>query len=528
MYQYSDCRKITAVVIDDEVTVRNGMLRHIKWKQLGVDEVKTVENAEEAVVCLEEEAPEIIISDIKLPGMDGIQLGEYVRNKGLNCKIIFMSAYSDLEYYRGALRTSAEDYIEKPIDLSKMEKVLKNAVLKVRMEQAKEREEIRAKNIIESHTEYAESYVLNCLLHGQWDEDGTAGLLQKNRILMQGDYLCMIIKVKGETEEKRENPEKKLEEYFRDIRHVHAKKGRDTYVYLFSFSKNEYLTEVCQKMNDFYQECNSGRFFSLPYFVAVSSICRGHENIPAIYSQAVCLLQQLFFKGFNCVMMPQKENGSPLDIGRLQIKEFDEALLEKKGEKAIYLAKQIYGSMKEKTNTPPNIVKNVFITMNLALIHMSAHSYIQTEDGGEEQNFFWVKFNEFETIDECFSYLMDRIHAFFQDRESYYYGSRMVNGVVGYIRANFRRPELSVKDIADAVNLSPQHMTSVFKENTGMTVGQYIKKMRLDFSYSLLKKTDMSLSEIADSSGYTDENYWAKVFKKEYGSTPSEYRKQDI
>lgn len=517
-----------AVVIDDEVAVRNGMLRHIKWKQLGVDEVKAVENAEEAIVCLEEDSPEIIVSDIKLPGMDGIQLGEYVRKRKMNCKIIFMSAYSDLEYYRGAIRTSAEDYIEKPIDIFKMEEALKNAVQKVRMEHTKEREEIRAKNIIESHTEYAESYALNCLLHGQWDEDGTVELLQKNRILLQDDYLCMLIKVKGETEEKIENPEKKLEEYFRVIRHIHAKKGRDTYVYLFSFTKGEYLTEVYQKMNEFYQECDSGRFFSSPYFVAVSGICRSYENIPAIYSQAVCLLQQLFFKGFNCVMLPQKESGLPLDVGRLQIKEFGETLLEEKEEKAVCLAKKIYGCMREKTDTPPNIVKNVFITMNLALIHMSAQGYIQTTDGREEQNFFWLKFNEFETIDECFAYLLDRIHAFFQNRKSYYYGSRMVNSVVGYIRANFRRPDLSVKDIADAVNLSPQHMTSVFKENTGMTVGQYIKRTRLDFSYSLLKKTDMTLSEIADSSGYTDENYWAKVFKKEYGSAPSEYRKQEI
>lgn len=121
--------RITAMILDDEISVRNGLLRHIRWKRLGIDSVETFESAERAAVYLENHAPDVIISDIRLPKMDGIQLMEYVREKGLRCRIIFMSAYSDLEYYRKAIRLEAEAYIEKPIRPEQMEeRVFKNLV----------------------------------------------------------------------------------------------------------------------------------------------------------------------------------------------------------------------------------------------------------------------------------------------------------------------------------------------------------------------------------------------------------------
>lgn len=162
--------RITAMILDDEISVRNGLLRHIRWKRLGIDSVETFESAERAAVYLENHAPDVIISDIRLPKMDGIQLMEYVREKGLRCRIIFMSAYSDLEYYRKAIRLEAEAYIEKPIRPEQMEEAVRKAVEKVQKNREQEEDAAFAADILNEYTDQMGERVFKNLVHGVWEE----------------------------------------------------------------------------------------------------------------------------------------------------------------------------------------------------------------------------------------------------------------------------------------------------------------------------------------------------------------------
>ena len=122
---------ITALLIDDEASIRNGLIKHIHWKQLGIDNITALDSAEKAIAFLEENHPDLIISDIRLPRMDGIQLAWLIREKNKNSHIIFISAYSDLEYYRNAIKLKVEDYIEKPINLEKMEETILKVTKKI-------------------------------------------------------------------------------------------------------------------------------------------------------------------------------------------------------------------------------------------------------------------------------------------------------------------------------------------------------------------------------------------------------------
>ena len=162
--------RITAIILDDEISVRNGLLRHIRWKQLGVDSVETFESAEKVVVYLKNHAPNIIISDVRLPKMDGIRLVEYVREKELRCRIIFMSAYSDLEYFKEAIRLEAEAYIEKPIRPEQMEEAVRKAVGKIRRDRIQEEKAALAADILSEYTDQMGKRVFKNLVHGIWEE----------------------------------------------------------------------------------------------------------------------------------------------------------------------------------------------------------------------------------------------------------------------------------------------------------------------------------------------------------------------
>ena len=127
----ADVKTIRAIIVEDEATIRNGMLRHVKWNELGVDEVEAAENAEQAMGMFETYRPDIILSDIRMPGMYGTELCRAYRQWLPDCQIIFVSGYSDKEYLTSAIRLGAVSYIEKPIDVEELSGAIRTAVSRI-------------------------------------------------------------------------------------------------------------------------------------------------------------------------------------------------------------------------------------------------------------------------------------------------------------------------------------------------------------------------------------------------------------
>lgn len=518
---------ISAVVIDDEVAIREGMLRHIRWKKLGVDQVVAIDSAEKAAEYLETDHPNLVISDIRLPKMDGIQLAELIREKQLDCRIIFMSAYTDLEYFRGAIRLSVEAYIEKPIVLEKMEQEIWKAVQKLQEGERRRETEALAQNIIEQHTEERNRCVLKKLFRGCWD----AALMEKRNhdepwIRQDDRFLCIIVKARGSAESGEAYGCKALELYFGALRHVVCAWESNVTVCLLAFTKNEFLTggsELLEKFQADFQKERAGRDIA----VVISEQGCGWQEVPALYQQAVCQMQRLFFVGYNHLLLP--ENGEPrvAEKKHVPFRAVAEALDRRDEGEVLRLTEQIYHYLQEQDGTLPAIVKNIFYQLGSMVLYKMDGGRLEKFAGEEEVgNFIWFRISNFETIAECYTYLVETIGSCFRNEEEFVYDNRAVNGAIRYIRDHFQDPDLSVQEIAESVHLTPKYMTGIFKKKTGITIGQFLRQMRLDHSKRLLQTSELSLSRIAELSGYIDENYWAKVYKKEYGQNPSEVRKR--
>ncbi|MDD2971368.1 MAG: response regulator [Lachnospiraceae bacterium] len=120
--------KIRLLVVEDEAVIRSGIKRHMSWEELGVDEVYTAENGREALEITREKDMDIIISDIRMPGMSGIELCEIFRKRWEKCQIIFISGFTDKEYFMSAIELGAVRYVEKPIDMEALSKAVKQGV----------------------------------------------------------------------------------------------------------------------------------------------------------------------------------------------------------------------------------------------------------------------------------------------------------------------------------------------------------------------------------------------------------------
>ena len=276
---------IKVLIVDDEETVRNGLQKYIAWDRLQIDVVLTAQNAEEALEIVDTEHPDIIISDVRMPRLNGIELCTLIRDRREECRIIFLSGYADKEYLKSAILLSAEEYIEKPVDIGALEECLSRTVDKCRQD----RESIRRQKELDW---YRSSYIPSA-----------------------GDAFTEEIP----------------EELFEDISSV--------------------------------------------------------------------------------------------------------------------------------------LMKNA--------------QYHET-----------------------------------------------VRRIIAYVNRHFTESDMSVRQIAEAVFISPTYLSAFFKSRTGSTIGQYIRDVRIRYAVYLLEEKRDNVLEVAGKCGYADANYFAKAFKKEKGVSPSEYREQ--
>ena len=120
------------IVVEDEKIIRTGLLKHVPWQRLGVSEVEAAANGEEALAKTENFRPDIVLSDIRMPGMSGVDLCRKLREKFPEIEIIFSTGYADKEYLKAAIDLHAVGYVEKPVNVKLLSENVEEAVQRVR------------------------------------------------------------------------------------------------------------------------------------------------------------------------------------------------------------------------------------------------------------------------------------------------------------------------------------------------------------------------------------------------------------
>lgn len=125
------------MIVDDESKTRQTLYRHVPWREMGITEIEEAEDGSQALLKSETFSPDIVLTDVRMPRMNGIEFAKELRTARPYCKVIFLSAYTDVEYLKTAIRIHAFDYVEKPLDLEEIERVVKSAIAECEQEQPK-------------------------------------------------------------------------------------------------------------------------------------------------------------------------------------------------------------------------------------------------------------------------------------------------------------------------------------------------------------------------------------------------------
>lgn len=504
---------LKVLIADDEVFTREGILEQLPWKKLGVTQIEQAFDGVNALEVCKNFSPDIILTDVRMPRMDGIDLAFKLRELYPTCEIIFMSGYSDKEYLKSAIKLKAVSYVEKPIDLDELEAAFINAIEEKQRditlsESIRNRIALEAINInfdvnafkgmlsAQSFEELLNAHFITLLIN-----------LTDNKIINED----MLLQINNIISERKLNSISCYKDSNLIIVHIYSDNNR------MHLLKNGPIEELCTDISHFIGENSK-------FFISVGSVVNGIEKIHESYSSALGAMDKAFFYDYNSIIYSQKLSSETYNFDENNYKLFEEYLLEGDKHQITILIRRLTRDIRSFTGTPSNYVKDMYYKLFLILLNFIADRNLKIDDLGAKGPF--ESFSEFYTINEMEGYFIEKIEAAFNSLAQKDINSNPITNIVNYICDNYDDIDLSITKISNNIYLSPAYISTIFKEETGKTINRYISEYRLTKAKDLLKSPDIKINDVALKVGYSDGNYFTKIFKKETGLTPSEYRKK--
>lgn len=512
------------LIVDDEKLTREGIISNIDWLKLGIDKVYEADDGLNGLEAVRQHKPQIVLSDVRMPRMNGIDMAKELHKILPETSIIFMSGYSDKEYLKEAIKLKVVSYVEKPIDAAEIEASVKNAL---------EEQLVFAQNQIKTdyHTKYSIGKLgLKILYHadkdslphytGQFEE---LGYLIKPSTEFTALILTLRTPVSGIPEQNLDALYFKIEETVRKF-HVNCITAvkNDEYIILHLFTNDktsEYLlNHICGSIAAFL----NGTYL---YYIAVGKTVRGLKNVYESYNSAVILLQSSFFYEYNSIIGPGDSSGTSQVFDQNLFTRYCEALAQKDRGEALTTVGILFSGYINNRHVLPNYVKDLYYKLFAALIQTASRLCVPDfyeEDRAEVLEYIIKDKNLFELN----GLLLSKINQLFDSLEEHSRDNTTIYAIKDFIGRNYKNENLSVKDIGEAVYLSSSYVCTLFKNETGKTLNQYLTEFRIDKAKAMLMDSRYKISDISSKVGYSDGNYFGKTFKKLVDLSPSEYRER--
>jgi len=516
----------SVLIVDDESVTRKGLASHVNWEKYNIENVYTASSGKDGINFISEHPVDLIISDVRMPGMNGIEMCNQIKSILPDCRIIFLSGYSDKEYLKGAIELEAVSYVEKPIDVEEVESAIGKAVSK--LEESYNIKKTIDDVIEESREMYTQTF-LQKLIKGRLTVDEVKQFAQKinTNILNKTRFNVVIFKSNGE------------EKAISDLIEL-TSSCMDGFEYLYFVKEYRYIIFLIG-----YNEAESSEIKLLynnlqkalvghPELKANGSFGNTVSNILNVnnsYETGVLMLQQLFFLGYgkiNHYLKKNENSNEKLNLSDEIFNNLSEALKRYDRETSYNIINNVKSIVSKKTGVLVSHVKAVYFRIVETIINIAwlAKEEEPMLNDAEKVSFIMEKLNTLDTLDECDAYVKGLLNEYFSNVQDFINNSKLIIDIIEYIKKNYTNPNLCLNDIADSVYITPNYMNSVFKKKFGTTVGQYITAVRINSAKELIMDRSIKLSEVAEMVGYNDAGYFTKVFRKNVGVSPKDYRER--
>lgn len=508
------------LLVDDESMARTGLRHFFDWDTNGFKIVGEASNGQKALRWIENQEVDILITDISMPIMDGLELTRWTKKVSPQTKIILLSSYNDFEYAREGIRLGASDYLLKP---TLENENLSQALEKVTRQVVQEREksgilEFRSKRISEERTFLK-------WLAGESAGDGKIEALSE---------ACRIVACSLDTKQQVKKDgccmEIIMEEaqniFYRMFKKGVAVRGAfEQIVLLLPLEEEHKFTASLAQFKYGLQE------LGVSFTLGVSMPLSQPVHVPEAYKQAVQAVERGFFQGLGAIysytpLLELRTVQTAVYFKTLKdtLKRYASDGYRHKAEDSLH---EIAGRWMYGQSTAREVIRQAHEL--LYLFHVLSPENIQPVDRLYTLNMLETAMEVKEWILGIFAELWSekstgQAEASFGENRIH---QRVVAKAIEYMQSNYAEA-ISLHDVAKRVNMSKNYFSEVFKKVTGQNFVDYLIQLRLNRSKDLLQDPAFKVYEVADMSGFSDVKYFSKLFKKFMQISPTDYREEYI
>ena len=541
-------------LVEDEIVMRDGIKSQINWEKEDIEFVGEASDGELAWPMILETKPDILLTDIKMPFMDGLELSALVRKELPDTSIIILSGYDEFSYAQQAVSLGVTDYLLKPLPPGKLLECIRKVQEKIEQDRAQS-DSAWSDELAREQNDAEKNLLFRSLVTNDRPLKEILAMADHLGIHISARYYSLILMtVRGK---EYSMPQEELRQDLASIpEHIPGwiffDRNENGFAMIGTANSEQELSDtqklLISRLKERLEEAADHT-----WFIGAGKTAGRISDIEKSYYSANKALSCRFITGMNRVVMADEsdsvradhsspesaaemenrsgQNVQKLDISRAVTNESSREMLEnflRTGtlEEAVPFMEGVFRSI-GKDNLGSNLFltylsMDMYFTMVRFLSQLGRRVDEIDEKCGDINTLLKNRVTAEEARDYLTSYLKELILLRDHNTEKRY--GKILREAVAYIDENFDHDDMSLNRVADTVGMSPNHFSSIFSQEMGMTFIEYLIRQRMEKAKELLRTTQMRSSEVAYRVGYRDPHYFSSTFKKMQGVTPKEYR----
>ncbi|RKP54152.1 response regulator [Cohnella endophytica] len=531
------------IIVDDEAVVRVGLKNTIAWNDHGFELIGDYANGREAWEVVEQHKPELVISDISMPFMDGLELAGLISAQYPYIKLIILTGFDEFEYAQQAIRLKVSDFILKPITAKEIRGLL-DRVKGEMDEETKHREDLGRLNsqLSQSLPLLKERFLERLVAVGL----GRAEIAERFAYFglkpVAPLHLVMVVDID-------DFGDRELHSYEHDaefLRFAAFDIFKETLEYeqgesMFFRTREEKMVAIlsgCENEGMLNERAFSlaervryhiEKYLKFTVTIGIGSAVEHLEQLPTSYKSALSVLDYRFLLGKNRILSILDLEGKPSFVSPNL--DWDRKLASAIRSGSLQEAFELIENGVVELKTSFTSVEPCFLQLQkvvLTLMNTVQELIVDDKETSLEWQMRLMEIYRFKTLDEVELWLKDIVRSVVTtvaDNRNHF-TNMQIHRAVEYIRTNYMNEKMSLQDLCRHVLMSTSYFSLLFKQHTGETFIEYLTGVRIGKAKELLHHTSLKFYEIAEQVGYKDPNYFSILFKKHAGATPKDYREK--
>lgn len=514
------------VVIDDNPLVTRSIVKSIDWEKLNCRVVAEAADGIEGKSVIENSKPHIILTDIRMPGLDGLELARFSRQVLPNSRVILISAYSDFKYTRNAIKLGVFDYVLKPINSDQLFDVVESAIRDLRANSKSPIPESKDTRTIVSKKDVISEIAAN----GLSEEVESSGLVRALKL-----HSCFIgsLAFRARARERDvfshllQAVEKAGSRFQESVELIYTRIESNHAIFMIhkalkgKWEAKQALDEVCTYIQD-----HIG-LDAKYYFVAKGPIAYSIKDLNPAYKYLNQSLDSLFFTSARTERTPCGNRTGRKELSDIYLYEIDRMSTEIQAcsdDEVIRTANSFLDRVSAYAHNNIFLAKSIICEVLFLITRHYMKAACVDSYTGMSVNDIVDKIEGFKDIDEVKAFLPPYIDSLRRERSI---GakplSNLVQSIIKYVEANYSG-DLSLNRIAQEFRVSPAYISTLFRRQMGDSYKDHVIRVRLKHAKRLLKDPTHKVYEVCEMVGFKQYEYFFRVFKKHVGISPIHYR----